>query len=62
MDIIKPGKPPGDKKRTSTCPSCGCKFTHTLAETEMVYDQRDGDFRWVKCPQQGCRNKFTISP
>ena len=51
-----------DVKRTSTCPNCKCKFRYSLAETEHVSDQRDGDFRWVKCPQEGCRHKFTTQP
>jgi hypothetical protein len=62
MEIIRPGKTAKDVKRTSTCPSCNCKFRHTLAETKYVSDQRDGDFRWVACPQAGCRNKFSIQP
>lgn len=62
MEIIRPGKLAKDVKRTSTCPNCKCKFRYSLAETKYVSDQRDGDFRWVTCPQEGCRHQFTTSP
>ena len=49
MKIIKHRKP--IPKYRGTCQHCGCEIECEQDETTVVHDQRDGDGRYVKCPE-----------
>lgn len=53
MRIIKPGIIDGDKIEQATCTKCKCEFEFARNEAELIYDQRDGDYRVIGCPTCG---------
>ena len=50
MKIIRHGKIPQEKECQSECHNCKTLFSLTIAEGELVYDQRDGDYIKTNCP------------
>ena len=59
MKIIQKGIPPIKKGHEVTCRNCGCVFSFLQEEAKTVYDQRDGDYLSIKCPQSGCETIVT---
>jgi len=54
MKIIKHGKEFDDGKPIrGKCDHCGCIVEVKRKEIKITYDQRDGDFASVKCPECG---------
>lgn len=50
MEILERGKLPSEQVYVCTCGSCKSKLRFTQSEATVHYDQRDGDYVWVKCP------------
>ena len=49
MKIIKKGVIPSDAYKME-CRYCKAVFEFTKSETNVVFDQRDGNFMKLKCP------------
>ena len=49
MKIIKKGVIPSDAYKME-CRYCKAVFEFTKSETNVVFDQRDGNFMQLKCP------------
>lgn len=63
MRIIKEGKPASTLVYTGTCQDCGCQLEAEAHEVQTSPDQRDAGWRYVECPQTGCKQKFvTVKP
>ena len=54
MKIKKHGRKYDDGKPfESSCDFCGCEVEVERGEIKHSFDQRDGDFHYVKCPECG---------
>lgn len=60
MKIIKSGILPQEKEYECICKNCRCVFKFQKKEAEEYFDQRDGDYLVVKCPQIGCGTDNTV--
>jgi phage FluMu protein Com len=52
MKVLKPQKhPPGSFKLIWNCSFCEAQLEAEESDLKMVYDQRDGDYVYMTCPE-----------
>ena len=53
MKILKKGNKPEDRVYRNTCSNCRSELEFFAHETQLVSDQRDGNYFTIKCPVCG---------
>jgi hypothetical protein len=50
VEVIKSGRAK-DRPYTATCGPCGCVFKFLESDAVSHWDQRDGNFLEIRCPE-----------
>lgn len=60
MKILKHGNKQKLETHVGTCKHCGCKVEVGRSEIQKIFDQRDGNYAYVNCPE--CRFQIYFDP